>query len=218
MKFKIQKFLLAVLFLLSMIQVQATAQTEINTQFSKPSKICFPQISLYQKSGSLDNVMFDYYLTIPQEDHFKAGHIFVGFRLKSQPEALWLYDGIVWNKYDGTYPPLPFPPDTFDLYELQPVTRTSISIYPIDLSAYVSDGELWVGYGFRSPSSGISAQEAFDEMISSKRFKLIWEVGQTPGYIAGHFTELSVICISITEMTQFIQTEEAIYQLTGTPQ
>jgi len=177
---------------------------EINTKFLPPGKICFPQTSLHAQFNEFESVMFEHYLIVSKEHHFKTGNIFVGFRLKSQPGALWLYDGFRWIKYDNTnnLPAYAFMTNPHIQHgQLQPVTPTFISNYPIDVSAYVGDGELWVGYGLRS-ATGI-AQESFDEMISSNRFNLIWEIGE-PLQAPGNLVNVSLICLVITEMDELV--------------
>lgn len=202
MKIFIYKFLLAGIFLINVTSAPADIVT--NTKFSTPGKMCFLQTSLHiNKDNDLSKIMLSHYLVVPQEDHFKAGALFVGFRLKSQPETLWLYDGDQvkgWSKYDGTnvsaFLPSPYTigggaPAT----GLQPITPVYISSYPIDVSAYIDDGELWVGYGLSTEET-----KSFDEMIDSKRFQLIWEIGKP---VMDH-EYIPTICIAITEMTSFV--------------
>jgi hypothetical protein len=177
------------------------ADQEINTKFSAPGKMCFPQTSLHAEFNKFSNVMLNHYVIVSQNDHFKAGDVFIGFRLKSQPEALWLYDGVNWIKSDSTSAPnvISLNPFTQLGQFLQPVIPISISNYPIDVSAYVGDGEVWVGYGLRLEEA--AAQESFDEMVNSGRFSRIWEIG---GNIGNGLTGPSIICLNITEMTEII--------------
>ncbi|QOJ24834.1 MAG: hypothetical protein HRU78_15270 [Gammaproteobacteria bacterium] len=174
--------------------------SEINTKFASPGKICFLQTYLYAETDNFKSVMLNHYLIVRKEDHFKTGDVFVSFRLKSQPDVLWLYNGgVSWIKQEKEKIPeffynfaqIPFG-------QLQPVIPISISPQPIDVSPYVGDGELWVGYGLRSESE--TAQVSFDEMLSSNRFNLIWEIGNS---VLQPPLGSSVICLTITEMTEY---------------
>lgn len=204
---KIFSYNLLLAGVLSIHAAATLADVVINTQFSAPGKMCFPKTSLHIKDNDLGKVMLSHYLVVPQEDHFKSGALFVGFRLKSQPEALWLYDGgyipPVWSKYDDTgvraFLPNPYVHSGGTSFGvgLQPITPVYISTYPIDVSTHIDDGELWVGYG-------LSTEEIhpFDEMMNSKRFQLIWEIGKP---LAGtELVDISTICIAITKMTEII--------------
>ncbi len=201
------------------------ADQEITTKFSEPGKMCFPQTSLHAEPNKLNSIMLDHYLIISKEDHFKEGLVFVGFRLKSQPDALWLFDGTNWIKHNDSDSPKPFIPHeytTLPTGQLQPVMPTFVSNFPVDVSAYIGDGELWVGYGLstdeRMPqeltdiepigNSEIikrrTLQETFDEMISSERFNLVWEIGNPKVVTAGDLGFPNTICLSITELTEII--------------
>jgi hypothetical protein len=91
MKFFIQKFLFASALLLSTISSQADI-----VKFSAPAEYCFPQTSVRSELGKFDKVILDHNLIVNEQNHFKTGDIFVGFRLKSQPDTLWLTDGTSW--------------------------------------------------------------------------------------------------------------------------
>lgn len=175
------------------------ANDEINTKFTSPGEICFPQSYLYAETNNFKSVMLKHYLIVHKEDHYKTGEVFVGFRLKSQPDVLWLFNGGRWIMHEnGKVPEFFANSAQIPFAQLQPVIPTSISDHPIDVSPYVGDGELWIGYGLRSESE--TAQVSFDEMLSSKRFNLIWEIGNSviPPIIGS-----SVICLTITEMTEY---------------
>ncbi|MBX3615582.1 hypothetical protein [Nitrosomonas sp.] len=175
---------------------------DINTKFASPGKICFSQTNLYAETDNYKSVMLNHYLIVRKEDHYKTGDVFVGFRLKSQPDVLWLYNGgVSWIKQEkGKVPEFFYNFAQIPLGQLQPVTPTSIFYHPINVSPYVGDGELWVGYGLRSESE--TAQVSFDEMLSSNRFDLIWEIGNSllqPRNISGP----PIICLTTTEMTEY---------------
>ncbi len=125
--------------------------------------------------------------------------MFVGFRLKSQPDVLWLNGDSIWSKHDITnaFSPTAFIPAFNPVLRLQPIIPTRISRYPIDVSAFVGDGEVWVGYGLRLETE--THQESFDEMLSSQRFNLVWEIGE-PGLSSTN--NFATICVSITEVTE----------------
>ncbi|UJP00513.1 MAG: hypothetical protein LZF64_01630 [Nitrosomonas sp.] len=197
----------------------AQADYEFNTKFSEPGKMCFPQTSLRAEPNKFSNIMLDHYLIVSKEDHFKGGLVYVGFRLKSQPDELWLFDGANWVKRSDSDSPSPFIPREYASLptgQLQPIMHTFVSNYPIDASAFVGDGELWVGYGVSSvplPKGAISpcdsecpggntSQEIFDEMMSSGRFRLIWEIGNPQVATVGDLGLPSTICLSIPEMTE----------------
>ncbi len=198
----------------------AQADQEFNTKFSEPGKLCFPQTSLRAEPNKFSSIMLDHYLIVSKEDHFKEGFVYVGFRLKSQPDALWLFDGANWVKHSDSDSPSPFIPQEhmgLPTGQLQPIMHTFVSNYPIDVSAFVGDGELWVGYGV-SPvplpkgeiiacddecPRGNSLQEVFDEMMSNRRFRLIWEIGNPQVATFGDPSlSPNTICLSIPEMTE----------------
>jgi len=149
----------------------------------------------------LDKVILTHYLVLPKEGHFKNGYLFVGFRLKSQPEKLWLFDGLRWAVMDDNTGPHSFmttitasdnPLRPYNI--LQPIVPTYISDFPINVQAYANDGELLVGYGITNDPGSI--QEAFNEMSQNNRFKVLWEIGSNTLN-----TLLETVCLNITEMT-----------------
>lgn len=187
---------------------------------SEPGKICFPQTQLHAKFpvGSdgprMDQVMLTHYLLVPEQDRFKAGHVFVGFRLQNQPGKLWLFNGSSWELKE-TAIMLNFSSDNDALRNLedytgrevvvplQPVIPIRISNYPVDVSAFVGDGELLVGYGLSSTGDDNLGQEAFDEMMANNRFWRIWRVGelhfeQVPGVRTGGLLE--TICLEASKI------------------
>ena len=93
------------------------------------------------------------------EHHFKEGLVFVGFRLNSRPDELWLFSREKnWAKYpngliDSSPEPFIPPVQTLPTGQLQPIMPTTISMVPIDASAYVGDGdgEILIGYSLNLP-------------------------------------------------------------------
>lgn len=205
-----KNFILSLFFLSAFICTSWVHADIVNkVPLSSPGKMCFPQTSLHAESPidengyRLDKVMFTHYLIIPKEDHFKKGAVFVGFRLKSQPEKLWLFDGYEWKIMSDDEPQAFFGPTTFgieDIHTLQPITKTYISDFPLDVSEYADDGELMVGYGMM-PESG-TVRDAFNEMYqTSNRFKVLWQIGNhLPN------TLLETVCLDISGMTVTIPT------------
>lgn len=178
-----------------------TLAGETETVFTSPGKLCFPQTSLRAELDRYNNVILDHYVVISKEHHFKEGLVFVGFRLKSKPDELWLFSGTTWVKYHNNLidsSPEPFIPQvqTIPTGQLQPIMPTTISMAPIDPSAYVGDGEIWIGYGLGS-STGVA--EIFFEMIGSNRFERIWEIGKR---LNEGESSPSNICLTITEMAE----------------
>lgn len=195
MKFLSQKLLLASTLLLSGISSQADT-----VKFSAPAEYCFPQTSVRSELGKFDKVILDHNVIISEQDHFKNGDIFVGFRRKSQPDVIWLTDGTSWlnaadtaNTTPKNYPViLPNGNGT-----LQPVMPITLSNEPVDVSAYVGDGEVWVGYGLKP--AGETWEKSYADMISNSRFNKIWDItGSTPA--SGLPGDLLTICLTATEM------------------
>ncbi|MCE7915662.1 MAG: hypothetical protein DYH15_13585 [Nitrosomonas sp. PRO4] len=209
MKNFILRILFSSIFIISSTLVQADLEDKI--QLSSPGKLCFPQTSLHaewpigENGYRLDNVMLTHYLIIPKEDHFKKGAVFVGFRLKSQPEKLWLFDGHEWKIMNDTDPQFfvartnTIISDAREISTLQPIIHTYISDFPINVNAYTNDGELLVGHGIMNESG--PAREAFIDMLQNNRFKVLWEIGSN-----SLNTLLETVCLNITEMTVIIPT------------
>lgn len=195
MKFRIQKFLLASMLLICGISSQADT-----VKFSAPAEYCFPQTSVRSEFGKFDKVILDHNVIINEQDHFKPGDIFVGFRRKSQPDVIWLTDGTSWlNAADNDdTTPKNYPvilPNGAD--KLQPVMPIMLSHEPIDVSAFVDDGEVWVGYGLRTADE--TWEKSYADMISNSRFSKIWDItGSTPA--SGLPGDLPTICLTATEM------------------
>ncbi len=195
------KFLLASVLLLSAFSAQADV-----VQYSAPAEYCFPQTSVRSEFRKFDKIILDHNLVVNQQDHFKTGDVFVGFRRKSQPDALWLTNGSRWvNAADNSeseslaYPViLPNSDGT-----LQPVMPVTLSREPIDVSTYVEDGEVWVGYGLKV--EGESWKKSFEDMMSDQRYKRIWDItGLTPE--SGLPANMPTICLKASEMRTVVLT------------
>ena len=176
------------------------------TEFATPAEYCFPQTVVKSKESKFNDIALDHHLIIQKTDHFKIGDTFVGFRQKSQPGILWLTDGVSWfNANEDPDKPKAYPvslPNNNDS-KLQPIIPITLSNELIDVSAYVDDGEVLVGYGLRS--EGESWQKSYDDMIKNQRFQLIWEIGgPTPSHgIAG---VQPIICLTTTGMKEIVMT------------
>jgi len=188
------------------------------TKFSAPAEYCFPQTSIRSELGKFDKVTLDHNLIVNEQDHFKTGDIFVGFRRKSQSDALWLTNGTAWfNATDDDITPKTYPiflpdknfppdmsiifPDSYGIYsKLQPVMPITLSRdEPIDASTYIGDGEVWVGYGLRTEEE--DWKKSFKNMMENQRFQKIWEIsGSTPSYGVLVLNAPSAICLTATEM------------------
>lgn len=195
-----QLFLTTVCFLSTTLSQADSSET---TKFSAPAEYCFPQTSL---RGGFDKIILDHHVIIPPEHHFKIGDVFVGARFKSKPDVLWLTNGFSWWNVDDDS----VGPKSYASGKLQPVIPTSISYDPIDVSAFIGDGEIWIGYGLRSEAE--SWREAFDEMKRSQRFDILLEIG-VPGFSfpsAGLHSLLPNICLTATQMTTTIMTVDTM--------
>lgn len=122
---------------------------------SNPGKLSFSQTSLHAESPvdengfRLDKVIFTHYLILSKEDHFKKGAVFVGFRLKSQPEKLWLFDGYEGKIMNDDEPQFFIGgmaagiQGTDDIHTLQPITHTYISNFPLVVKAMSMTSNCW---------------------------------------------------------------------------
>lgn len=134
------------------------------------SPYCFDKLVV---RGNPAHTTLDYVLVIPnEEDQQKVGDIFVGFRRKSNPDTLWLqgfFDS--WSLYDSSKDPVA----VLSTSSLPPVLQLNIINIPVDLTAFLGDGEVLVGYGRRTnTSSGI--KDSFDDMVASKHYSVVWVV------------------------------------------
>ncbi|WP_333873366.1 hypothetical protein [Methylobacter sp.] len=179
--------------LLSVAVAQAAVTT---TDFTAPTEYCFEQTVL---RGELSKTTLEHNLLIAAADYYKNGNVFVGFRRRSQPDALWLLNGNSWSAYDSGNP-IDVYPDSYS-YQLttpgvlQPVMHLPIIYVPLDLTAFSGDGEIWVGYGLRN-SAEATVKEAYQDMITNQRYSRIWSIGGD--------APISVrICLTTTQMRLF---------------
>lgn len=157
--------------------------------FKIPADYCMSQ---NEWRGGLSHATFQHHLLIAESDLETSKDIFVGFRLKSKPGALWLSNGTSWFAYEAGANPTSFIPFLIDPLRLLMIIDLEIIPEPVDLSALVGDGELLVGYGLRNNTTD-TAKESFQEMINHQRFSVVWKIGAQPKYLA--------ICLNSTGMT-----------------
>lgn len=160
---------------------------------SQPANLCLDQA---EWSGDIRRVTLKYFLVVAPEHQGKSGDVFVGFRLKSQPDKRWLYSpGLGWRAYDSNDPnqgPWPY--------------RSAAGLFPLetialgpqgDLSGFAGDGEILVGYGLRANPGSFGAADTYKEMLDSQRFEVVWSVGAD--YLAA---ALYTVCLKFTELSR----------------
>ena len=148
------------------------------------SEYCFPQTSTVSELYKFDKVFLSHNLIVHKEDYFKEGDIYVGFIDTRQPETIWLTpEGRDWVNANDAQPTFFLRLSSSDndrskLKPIMPITFTE----PIDVSAYVGYGQIWVGYGLK-----VEGKSSFEEMMQNQRFEPIWEItGPTPSGISVH--------------------------------
>lgn len=165
---------------------------------TEPTSYCVAQTEV---RGEYESLVINHNMIIPPVDHFKVGDIFVGARLKSQPDALWLLTGVAWRKINNT---VDLRNSHYKHFEQLPmVAPVSIFNNPIDLTGVVGDAQIWVGYGLRSVTE--SAVESFNEMTMSGRYELLWEALPSPYKPAsGVGSPYASICFEITAIRKIV--------------
>ncbi|WP_333873365.1 hypothetical protein [Methylobacter sp.] len=185
MKPFLQRLALHHVLALSCLLTTAVAQAVTTTEFTAPTGYCFQQTVL---RGAPDKTTLEHNLIIATADHFKNGNVFVGFRRRSQPDALWLLNNnLKWSAYDSGNP-IDFDPYQLTTTGLQPVMPVPIIPLPLDLTAFSGDGELLVGYGL-----GTNAADSFQDMVNNQRYSVVWIIG-------GGDPISKLICLTATEM------------------
>ncbi|WP_442499501.1 hypothetical protein [Methylobacter sp. sgz302048] len=166
------------------------AEPKYTTVFSEPVEYCFEQTSL---RGGLDRTILEHHLIVPPEDHFKLGDVFVGFRRKSEPDKLWLY-GIFGNWIDSNDTQYIYSRSVYSMQKLEPVIDASIFLDPTDVTEFVGDGEIWVGYGLRKGKTS-TEEDSFQEMMDNQRYYRLWQIG-------GSIEKNSTVCLTATQMEE----------------
>lgn len=152
--------------------------SELTVIFPVPtSSMNFPEnIYCFDKTnfrGGLANATLDHAMVIPGSDQLKTGDVFVGFRLKSNPDVVLLKSSFPdhWSSYDGTGEPVAYQANI----SLLPVSLINIIKQPVDLRAYAGDGEVLVGYGLRTGPDA-TLKDSFQDMLANRRYSVIWHL------------------------------------------
>lgn len=174
--------------------------------FPEPAEYCFPQTSLHREFTEHGfNLRMNHHLIIGNENQTKAGDIFVAARFNSNPDELWLLSGNIWRNAEDSGVSWPSVYYRFD-NGLPPIVRVSISYDP-DLVSAFGDGEILIGYGLRTERNPTpqAYRESFDEMVSSQRFSLLWEIKSEERPLPGELhAEDSTICLTATQMERTV--------------
>ena len=183
------------------------AEPKYTTVFSEPMEYCFEQTSL---RGGLDRTILEHHLIVAPEDHFKAGEVFVGFRRKSEPDKLWLYSS--WGAWsDSDDDQFLYSKSVYSMQKLEPVINVSIFLDPTDVTEFVGDGEIWVGYGLRKDEIEAPDEVAFQDMMDNQRYYRLWQIG-------GSIEKNSTICLTTTQMEEDTGTEDIMVMVPITAQ
>ncbi len=170
------------------------------TTSSALTTYCVPQT---QVRGNYENLVIDHNIVIPAVDHFKSGDIFVGARLKSRPDELWLLTGIAWKKINSATDLRNAHYRNFS--QLPLVAPVSIFHYPTDISEMAGDLEIWVGYGLGPVTA--SAEDTFNEMTMSQRYELLWASPLPPTLpVVGLRNPVADLCLETTAVNRVIKT------------
>ncbi|MEF3076727.1 hypothetical protein V2P20_17010 [Methylobacter sp. Wu1] len=182
------------------------ADPKYTTVFSEPVEYCFEQTSL---RGGLDRAILEHHLIVPPEDHFKLGEVFVGFRRKSEPDKLWLY-GLFRDWIDSDDNQYLYPKAFIPVSKLEPVMEVPIFLDPIDVTEFVGDVEIWVGYGLRKDETS-TEEDAFQDMMNNQRYYRLWQIG-------GSIEKNSTVCLTTTQMEEDTSTEDIVVNVPITAQ
>ncbi len=159
-------------------------------QLPQPLEYCFNSFSRYGALNDTPAISYNLVPVVPVP-YGTPMDIFVGFRLLSQPDKLWLLSrGYEWNdKQWVEYVPggtpvayggglLPGPSVNFNgrLLLFLPDRYSKVPGIP-DLTPLIGDGELLVGYGLRA-NANATAADAYREMLDNGRFAAVWQVGE----------------------------------------
>jgi hypothetical protein len=153
--------------------IVSTVNAQEITTSAVPTEYCIPQTFV---RGDHDALVIDHNLIIPAEDQFRKADIYVGARFKSRPGELWLLSGIRWRRIETEADLHNAAANAFE--ELPLVVPVTVFYKPTDVSAAIGDGQIWVGYGFRSVTQ--QSEASFAEMQASKRYRLLWESPEPP--------------------------------------
>lgn len=190
--------------LLSMSTLGLAAELTETIESAAPTTYCVSQTLV---RGGYENLVIDHNMIIPPADHSKTGDVFVGARLKSQPEVLWLLKGITWQQITSTSDLRNSQHQHFD--QLPLVAPVTIFYSPTDVSGLVGDVEIWIGYGLRSATE--SAEDAFNEMTASQRYELLWQSLPLPySPSSGVASPYASLCLETTTVKKTILTAQTV--------
>lgn len=163
---------------------------------------CFP-IEQASWSGDIRKATVNYNLVISDE-HRTPAKVFVMFRLRGNPEQLWILDQgigqdsiLKWTRYDGKKP-------IAYLTAGGVVQNISTDKAPADLSSLTDVGELLVGYGL-SASFFDDPHIAYTEMWQSNRVRVIWD---SVNYLRPHGT----LCLQLNKEDHIERFEPYFFQ------
>jgi hypothetical protein len=129
----------------------------------------------------IKNAQVKVQFAIDKEDREKPYRSFLFFRFCKKPDAMWFFGRGEWKKYKEGEAPNVY--GIGDILTPIPLGVSNVEISPfismgtnsIDISSLVNlsgnnCGELVAGYGL-----GTTSQEAYDEMLSQKRFNVVFD-------------------------------------------
>lgn len=179
-------------FLSGIAQAQVShGNTAFGVTYTSPVSSCWSRLNWRQPSGSVDlkKVSLEYTIITEAADINSDRSIFVA--LSSSTEGLWLLRSpAIWRQYSlGQYVDAVAAP----LAQADPFLRLEI-FRDDDLSGLPANAQLYVGYGI-VPNGGTNSA-AFQEMLDSKRFELIWS--KSNGFKPGP----GLFCVSVTTVAE----------------
>lgn len=185
------KFIQRLMVILVVIFSPALSYASVSQTFPSDMDYCFRQGSVV---GVSNQVTLNYNHPTEEADLYKDGHIFVVYRLQSNPNLVWIFDHTKqWFQYDlnniqgishASYSGV-----------LQPLLPFNIIENPLNLNDHIDDGELFVGYGLKVNSNS-SISQSFQEMLDHNRYHKIWTVGNNVPQ-----SKVNTICLTTDKMT-----------------
>lgn len=145
------------------------------SELDEPETLCFDKTIA---RGDLSQRTFDYNFVVNEEDFGKRGLVFVGFRLRSNPDKVLLMHGYSEINSRGwtEYVPGQLLPEGAGIW-LSAVNQIDILHTPTNLSEFEDDGEILVGYGLRIYEDD-SNEDIFQEMLLNERFSVVHRLGE----------------------------------------
>lgn len=196
-----RRFKYAGLFVVLFFASEVSLADLVDTfEYAEPTEYCVAQTSV---RGDFDNLVIDHQLIISPEHINQTGDVFVGARLKSQPETSWLLAGITWRRIDTGDD---LNNSQYQRYDQLPLlVPISILNNPVDIREFIGDLEIWIGYGFRSVTDATSV--SFKEMESSGRYELLWSALPPPYRpYSGLSNPNASLCLESTMLSKTVRT------------